>query len=226
MWIHLYKFARPSTLYRSNWHRLEFQEKVWDFAVGKQHHHSLVGGQGLISGGWEPFSGCGKWFCETERGRRHHAGQNLFLITYNTRRMWLCMNRRRKTQRPWVVYWAYQFQQKFITCWVADSWFAKKLLHLGVNEQIAGSKTWWAPSMRQCHCNQLHRLGKSGLMSATLQKSLIVAITIAITIAVIEYFNILLSSDLLQTKSQRKIFKSFCCNITCCRRWRSKFSFY
>ena len=51
-------------------------------------------------------------------------------------------------------------------------------------------------------------------MSATLQKSLIVAITIAITIAVIEYFNILLSSDLLQTNSQRKIFKSLCCNIT------------
>ena len=189
MWIHLYKFARPSTLYRSNWHRLEFQEKVWDFAVGKQHHHSLVGGQGLISGGWEPFSGCGKWFCETERGRRHHAGQNLFLITYNTRRMWLCMNRRRKTQRPWVVYWAYQFQQKFITCWVADSWFAKKLLHLGVNEQIAGSKTWWAPSMRRCYCMKLHCLGKSGLMSGIFQKSPIFAF------AVIGYLNILLRSD-------------------------------
>ena len=50
-WIHLYKFARPPTLYRSNWHWLEFQESVWDFAVGKQHHHPLVGGQGLISGG-------------------------------------------------------------------------------------------------------------------------------------------------------------------------------
>ena len=52
-------------------------------------------------------------------------------------------------------------------------------------------------------------------MSAILQKSPIVAmIAIAITIAIIEYFNILLSSDLLQTNSQRKIFKSLCCNIT------------
>ena len=160
-WIHLYKFARPPTLYRSNSHWLEFQETGWDFAAGKQHHHPLVGGQGLISCGWEPFSGCGKWLCETERGRRHHAGQNLFLIAYNTRRMWFCMNRRRKTQRPWVVCKAKQFQQKNYPLLSRWQLVCKNLLHHGVNEQIAGSKTWWAPSMRLCHCNQLHFLGKS-----------------------------------------------------------------